>query len=70
MPIAQIWKKMCVSSPYILESVECYMCERQIKTVMRMTRYAQSKEKCTDWAALVRPMPLTRQTGQVQPAPN
>jgi hypothetical protein len=66
MPIAQIWKKAHVSSPYILESVECNMCERQIKTMMRMTRYAQSKERCTDWAAPVRLVPLIGQTGQVQ----
>jgi hypothetical protein len=31
MPLAQIWKKKRVSSPYILESVECNMCERQNK---------------------------------------
>jgi hypothetical protein len=31
MPIAQIWKKKRVSSPYILESVECNMCEPQNK---------------------------------------
>jgi hypothetical protein len=31
MPIAQIWKYKRVSSPYILESVECNMCERQNK---------------------------------------
>jgi hypothetical protein len=31
MPIAQIWKKTRVSSPYILESVECNKCERQNK---------------------------------------
>jgi hypothetical protein len=31
MPIAEIWKKTCVSSPYILELVECNMCERQNK---------------------------------------
>jgi hypothetical protein len=31
MPIAQIWKSKRVSSPYILESVECDMCERQNK---------------------------------------
>jgi hypothetical protein len=27
MPIAQIWEKARVSSPYILESVECNMCQ-------------------------------------------
>jgi hypothetical protein len=31
MPIAQIWEKARVSSPYILESVECNMCDQQIK---------------------------------------
>jgi hypothetical protein len=31
MLIAQIWKKKRVSSPYILELVECNMCERQNK---------------------------------------
>jgi hypothetical protein len=31
MPLAQIWKKRRVSSPYILESVECNMCEWQKK---------------------------------------
>jgi hypothetical protein len=31
MPIAQVWKRKRVSSPYILESVECNMCERQNK---------------------------------------
>jgi hypothetical protein len=31
MPIAQIWKSKRVSSPYILESVECNMWERQNK---------------------------------------
>jgi hypothetical protein len=31
MPLAQIWKNKRVSSPYILESVECNMCERQHK---------------------------------------
>jgi hypothetical protein len=31
MPIAQIWKKVRVSSPCILELVECNMCERQNK---------------------------------------
>jgi hypothetical protein len=29
--MAQIWKKARVSSPYILEIVECNMCERQNK---------------------------------------
>jgi hypothetical protein len=32
-----------------------------------MTRYAQSKQKCTDLATPVRPVPLTGQTGLVQP---
>jgi hypothetical protein len=31
MPLARIWEKKHVSSPYILESVECNMCERQNK---------------------------------------
>jgi hypothetical protein len=31
MPLAQIRKSKRVSSPYILESVECNMCERQNK---------------------------------------
>jgi hypothetical protein len=45
MPIAQIREKARVSSPYILESDECNMCEWQKKYVMRMTSYAQSKEQ-------------------------
>jgi hypothetical protein len=55
----------------------------KIKIVMRMTRYTESKEKCTDWAAPVRPVrssqhtrlggtgqtgALSDQTGQVQSA--
>jgi hypothetical protein len=31
MPLAQIWKKRRVSSPYIWESVEGNMCQRQNK---------------------------------------
>jgi hypothetical protein len=91
MPIAQIWKKRRVSSPYILESMECNMCERQNKirdaydricTKQRETHRLgstgqtgapdRSDWSCPanthDWAASVRPVPLTGQTGQVQSA--
>jgi hypothetical protein len=90
MPIAQIWKKKHVSSPYILESVECNMCERQNKNcdvydkictkqreVHWLGRTGQTgptdrsdrsgPANTHDWAAPVRPVPLT-QTGQVQSA--
>jgi hypothetical protein len=85
MPLAQIWEKQHVSSSYILESVECNMCERQNK--IRDAYYkicTKQREVCwlgstgqtgaTDrsgpanthnWAAPVRPVPLT---GQVQSA--
>jgi hypothetical protein len=45
MPIAQLWNKARVSSPYILELVESTCVSDKYKTVMRMTRYAQSKEQ-------------------------
>jgi hypothetical protein len=56
MPIAQIWKKARVSSPYVLESVETCVSDK-IKIVMHMTRYAQNKEKCTDLETPVGPVP-------------
>jgi hypothetical protein len=91
MPIAQIWKKTRVSSPYILESVECNMCERKNKnrdayekicTKQREVHWLGSTGQigATDrsdgsgpanthnWAAPVRLVPLTGQTGQVQSA--
>jgi hypothetical protein len=91
MLIAQIWKNKCVSSPCILESVECNMCERQNKnrdTYDKMCtkqrevhwlgttgqtgatdRSDQSGPANThDWAAPVRRVPLTGQTGQAQSA--
>jgi hypothetical protein len=56
MPIAQIWKYERVSSPFILESVECNMCERQNKNRdaygMAST---QQRELYTVWAGAVRP---------------
>jgi hypothetical protein len=56
MPIAQIWKNERVSSPFILESVECNMCERQNKNRdaygMAST---QQREVHAVWAGAVRP---------------
>jgi hypothetical protein len=89
MSLAQIWKKRRVSSPYILESVECNMCEWQNKirdaydkicTKQReMYRLGSTGQTGAldrsdrsgpvnrhNWAAPVRPVPLTGQTGQVQ----
>jgi hypothetical protein len=91
MPLAQIWKKRRVSSPYILESVECNMCERQNKIRDAYDRICTKQRKVSwlgstgqtgapdrsdrsgpasslNWAAPVRPVPLTGQTGQVQSA--
>jgi hypothetical protein len=55
MPIAQIWKYEHVSSPYILESVECNMCEWQNKNRdaygMAST---QQREVYVVWAGAVR----------------
>jgi hypothetical protein len=91
MPLAQIWKKKRVSSLYILESVECNMCERQNKIrdaydkictkqreVHRLGSTGQTgatdrsdrsgPANTHDWAAPVKPVPLTGQTGQVQSA--
>jgi hypothetical protein len=88
MQIEQIWKNKRLFSPYILESVECNMCERQNKnrdaydkicTKQREVRWLGSTGQTGatdqsdrsvpanthDWAAPVRPMPLTGQTGQV-----
>jgi hypothetical protein len=82
MPIAQIWKNKRVSSPYILESVERNMCERQNKnrdahdkmcTKQREVHWLGSigqtgaadrpdrlgPANTHDWAAPVRPVPLT-----------
>jgi hypothetical protein len=91
MPLAQIWKKRRVSSPYILESVECNMCERQNKTRDAYDKICTKQRKVSwlgstgqtgdldrsdrsglasplNWAAPIRPVPLTGQTGQVQSA--
>jgi hypothetical protein len=89
MPITQIWKRKRVSSPYILESVECNKCDRQNKnrdaydkicTKQREVHWLGSTGQTGatdrsdqsgpanthDWAAPVRSVPLTGQTGQVQ----
>jgi hypothetical protein len=89
MSLAQIWKKKRVSSPYILESVECNMCGQQNKsrdaydkicTKQREVHWLGSTGQTGaadrsdrsgpanthNWAAPVRPVPLTGQTGQVQ----
>jgi hypothetical protein len=63
MPIAQIWEKAHENSPYILESVECNSVSNKIKTMMRMTRYAQSKEH-VHWLG------STGQIGEGGPTPN
>jgi hypothetical protein len=91
MPIAQIWKKTRVSSPYILESVKCNMCEWQNKNRDAYDKiYTRQREvhclgsigqtggtdrsdwsvpaNTRNWAAPVRPVPLTGQTDQVQSA--
>jgi hypothetical protein len=80
MTITQIWEKARVSSPYILELVECNMCERKIKNcdaydkigTMQGTSVLTGQHQSDrsgpgstlNWAAPVRPMP---QTYQVQP---
>jgi hypothetical protein len=51
MPIAQIWEKERVSSPYILESVECNMCGWKIKNPNAYEKLCtKQKNKCTDYA--------------------
>jgi hypothetical protein len=68
MPIAQIWKNKRVSSPYILESVECNMCEQQNKNRDAYdkicTKQREVHTNTHNWAAPVRPVTLTGQTGQ------
>jgi hypothetical protein len=70
MPIAQIWEKACVSSPYILESVECNMCEQQIKThdayekiYTKQRTSALARQHRSDWCLWpVRPVRSSQHT--------